>query len=68
MPRLSSRSTLLASFLPVAGTPAAARARALAELRHQHDALQHKLDALADIERRLEPSALPASADDAGRR
>ena len=47
---------------------AAARARALAELRRQHDALQHKLDALADIERRLEPPALPATADDADRR
>lgn len=47
---------------------AAAHARALAELRRQHDALQHKLDALADIERRLEPPALPATADDADRR
>lgn len=39
-----------------------ARDQALAELRRQHDALQRKLDALAEIEHRLAPPAVAPNA------
>lgn len=49
-----------------------AREQALAELRRQHDALQRKLDALAEIEHRLAPPPAAPGADapasEAGRR